>query len=281
MNAPATSSLSVILPAHNEADFISATLEALIASDIAGLTAEIVVVANGCTDATAAIAKGHEPAARAAGWGYNVIDSREGGKPLALTLGDEAATGAVLVYLDADVIVSPGLMRALAAALDTDQPRYGGGTPIVMRSPSAVTRAYARIWQRLPFFKVNAPGFGLFAMNRAGRARWDDWPRIIGDDAFARLAFAPAERVQVADTYEWPLTDGFWPLVRVRRRQDKGNRELLAAFPELAANEDKPPPGAGGTLKLLLTDPTGWFTYAAVKLATRLPSQGEGWARGR
>lgn len=273
--------VSVILPAHNEAGFISPTLAALIGSDIAGLAAEIIVVANGCTDATAEIARSHEPAARAAGWGYSVIDSKEGGKPLALSLGDKAATGAVLVYLDADVIVTPGLIRALTAALDTDEPRYGGGTPIVMRSPSAVTRAYARIWQRLPFFKVNAPGFGLFAMNRVGRARWDDWPRLTGDDAFARLAFAPAERVQVADTYEWPLTDGFWPLVRVRRRQDQGNRELLATFPELAANEDKPTPGAGGTLKLFLTDPTGWLTYAAVKLATRLPSRGERWARGR
>jgi len=276
-----TPAVSVIIPAHNEAGWLGPTLEALLASDIEGLGAQAIVVANGCTDDTAEIARGVEAGARAAGWAFDVIDSAEGGKPLALDLGEAQATGRVLVYLDADVIVSRGVIRALAQALDTDTPLYGGGTPIISRSPSAITRAYARIWTRLPFFETRAPGFGLFAMNRAGRARWGAWPRVRGDDAFARLVFAPEERVQVAETYEWPLSDGFRALVRVRRRQDQGVREVMAFRPDLEANEDKAALGAGGTLRLFLGDPAGWLVYAAVKAASRLPARGERWARGR
>ena len=281
MTAKERTRVSVIIPAHNEAGYIDRTLDALVGSDLTGLDAETIVVANGCTDNTAEIAGTFQARAEAAGWRFEVIDSPEGGKPLALDLGDAAGTGDIRIYLDADVIVSPGLVAALARALDADPARYASGTPVVSRSRSAVTRAYTRIWTRLPFFKARAPGFGLFAMNRAGRARWDAWPRIIGDDAFARLSFRPEERVQVPETYEWPLSDGFFALVRVRRRQDQGVRELLALRPELEANEDKLAPGAAGTAKLFVTDPAGWLVYAAVKLASRLPARGKGWARGR
>ena len=272
--------VSVIVPAHNEADYIGACLAALFASERTGLAQEAIVVANGCTDATARVVRGYEAQARAAGWRLMVIDSAEGGKPLALTLGDAAARGDILVYLDADVLVSPPLIRALADALAGEGPRYASGTPVVSRSPSAITRAYARIWTRLPFLAVGAPGFGLFAMSRAGRARWGDWPRIIADDTFARLNFAPGERAQVSETYEWPLVEGFRSLVRVRRRQDAGNREVAQKFPALRANDDVWRLGNGGALRLFLRDPLGMAVYAAVKFAVRLPGA-DGWVRGR
>jgi glycosyltransferase involved in cell wall biosynthesis len=281
MTSEAVSNVSVIIPAHNEAGFIAKTLDALLRSDLAGHDAQVIVVANGCTDETVEIARGFEEQARAAGWHFTLVDSAEGGKPLALDLGEAEATGGVLVYLDADVTVTPGLIGALARALDSEAPRYGSGTPVISRSPSAITRAYARIWTRLPFFTSRAPGFGLFAMNRAGRARFGTWPRVRGDDAFARLVFAPEERVQVPDTFEWPLSDGFGPLVRVRRRQDQGVREVMAQRPDLEVNEDKASLGVLGTMKLAVSDPIGWLVYAAVKLATRLPAGGERWARGR
>jgi glycosyltransferase involved in cell wall biosynthesis len=271
----------VIIPAHNEARYLGHTLQALLATEIRGLAAQAIVVANGCTDDTAAIARGFEALARDAGWTFAVVDSAEGGKPLALDLGEAKATGRVLIYLDADVTVSPDVIGALARALDSAAPLYGAATPVISRSPSAITRAYARIWTRLPFFTTRAPGFGLFAVNRAGRERWKAWPRVRGDDAFARLVFAPEERVKVPETYAWPLSDGFLPLVRVRRRQDLGVREVMAVRSDLKANEDKAAFGAGGTLKLCLSDPVGWLVYGAVKCASRLPARGEPWARCR
>ncbi|TNF62457.1 MAG: glycosyltransferase, partial [Rhodobacteraceae bacterium] len=217
-----------------------------------------------------------------AGWDLRVIETPRPGKLPALNLGDGAARGDLRVYLDADVTVSPGLVAALVPALDRPGPAYATGTPRIARSPSAVTRAYARFWARLPFVTDGTPGFGCFAMNAAGRAQWQDWPDIIADDMFARLSFAPANRHRVAETYDWPPVDGFANLVRVRRRQDAGVAQLAQSFPALMAHEDKARTSPGLIGRLALRDPFGLAAYAGVVLATRLPVlRGSGWVRGR
>ena len=158
--------LSVLIPASNEADYIGPCLSALFASE--GVTGQAIVIANGCRDRTADVARGVDPR----GWDLRVIERPEGGKPAALNAGDAAAAHGLRVYLDADVTVSRGVMAALAQALGAQAPRYASGTPHIPRAQSAVTRAYARVWQRLPFNLIPAPGYGLFAVNAVGRARW-------------------------------------------------------------------------------------------------------------
>ena len=273
-----TPRLSVIIPASNEADYIGACLTALFASG--PLDAECIVVANGCRDATAAVAQGFAAQATAAGWALTVLDLPQGGKPNALNAGDRTARGALRAYLDADVVVSPPLMAQLIAALGGDSPRYATGTAEIPRAQSWVTRAYARFWQRLPFAQSNAPGYGLFAVNPAGRARWGDFPAIISDDTFVRLQFEPHERVQVPASYAWPMIEGFSALTRVRRRQDAGVAEIDRLYPGLLAREAKARLGKADLLALALRDPLGFATYAAVSLAVRL-RRGQGWTRGR
>lgn len=286
---------SVILPAHDEAARIGACLEALLASDPlpGGWRAEAIVIANGCRDDTAAIARGLAGAAAARGWDLRVIDDPEGGKLQALNSGDGAARGTIRIYLDADVIVDPGLVAALVAALDVAGPRLAGGRPRVAQAASPLTRAYARFWRRLAFFNDPVPGFGVYAVNAAGRARWGDWPDIISDDSFARLGFAPNERIAVAAGYVWPMVEGFANLVRVRRRQDAGVAEIAARFPDRLVNAGAEgrigaAGGAGGgagggAVWQARRDPLGFAVYAAVALAVRTPlfSGGGRWARGR
>lgn len=273
--------LSVIIPASNEAEYIGACLGALFASDPVPGGAEAVVVANGCQDATAKVARGFAGQAAAAGWGLVVLDLAEGGKIGALNAGDAAAQGAARAYLDADVQVSGPLMAALAGVLARPDPVYATGTAMVPRAQSGVTRAYARFWQQLPFARSIAPGYGLFAVNGAGRARWGAFPAIISDDTWVRLQFTPAERVQVAPTYLWPMIEGFGALVRVRRRQDRGVAEIAARWPGLLAREGKAPLGARRLLGLAVADPAGFATYAAVSLAVRLKRGSASWTRGR
>ncbi|KIC14090.1 glycosyltransferase family 2 protein [Leisingera sp. ANG-Vp] len=274
--------VSVLVPAHNEAALIRKCLAAVFASDPlpAGMTAEVLVLANGCTDSTAALARAVEAPA---GWTLEVLELPDGGKLGALNAGDAAACGDILIYLDADVAVSPALIPQLAAALADGAPRYAGGRPAVAPARSAVTRAYARLWVRLPFFNCVAPGFGVFAMTRAGRARWGNWPDIISDDTFARLSFAPEERTQVPAGYSWPMVEGFRNLVRVRRRQNAGVAEVAAWFPELLANGGREPQGALSPLRLMLTDPAGFLIYALVALAVKTPlfASRTRWTRGR
>ncbi len=273
--------LSVIIPASNEAAYIGACLAALFQSDPVPGGAEAVVVANGCRDATAEVARGFADHAAAAGWALVVLDLPQGGKPNALNAGDAAARGEMRAYLDADVVVSAPVMAQLVAALAGDAPRYAGGTPEIPAAQSRVTRAYARFWQRLPFAQSVAPGFGLFAVNAAGRARWSVFPAIISDDTFVRLQFAPAERVQVAASYLWPMIEGFAALVRVRRRQDAGVAEIAARWPGLLAREGKARLGMARLAALALRDPAGFACYAAVSVAVKARRGGAGWTRGR
>ena len=267
--------LSVLIPASNEEGYIGACLRALFASD--GISGQAIVIANGCRDGTADVARKVDPQ----GWDLVVMERAEGSKPGALNAGDAVAGHATRVYLDADVVVSPGLMAALARALATGVPCYASGTPHIPRAKSAVTRAYARFWQRLPFNQTPAPGYGLFGVNAAARARWGAFPALVSDDTFVRLQFAPGERVQVPDLYDWPMIEGFRALTRVRRRQDAGVRELAALHPELLGNEGKRPLGVAPLARMALTDPVGFATYAAVSLAVRAGPGGKGFTRGR
>jgi hypothetical protein len=129
---------------------------------------------------------------------------------------------------------------------------------------------------------LGVPGFGVFAMNRAGRARWRDWPDIISDDTFARLNFRPEERIAVPATYDWPMIEGFAPLVRVRRRQDIGVAEVETLYPDLMRNND-PYNSARPIWRRAMADPLGFVVFAAVRLAIRSPilRSSNRWVRGR
>ena len=200
---------------------------------------------------------------------------------MALNAGDAAALHAIRVYLDADVTVSSGLLSALADVLAVDVPRYASGRPVIPAASSAVTRSYARFWQKLPFNQSTAPGYGLFAVNAAGRARWGRFAPLISDDTFVRLQFWPAERVEVASTYAWPMIEGFSALVRVRRRQDAGVRQLQSLHPEVVTREDTPQLTIPALSRLAWSDPVGFVVYCAVSLAVRMKQGGQEFTRGR
>jgi dolichol-phosphate mannosyltransferase len=107
----AAATVSVVIPARDEAERIGPCLGALRGHpDVL----ELIVVDDGSSDATAAIAHAHgarvlDGAPLPAGWV---------GKPWALQQGLEAASGDVVVSLDADTRPRPGLVRALAGALE-------------------------------------------------------------------------------------------------------------------------------------------------------------------
>lgn len=99
--------ISVILPAKNEAGGLDRTLPALTAC-MPG--AEIIVVDDGSTDETAAIAKAH---------GAKVLSSPYSmGNGAAIKRGARAATGEVLVFMDADGQHDPACIPALLAKLE-------------------------------------------------------------------------------------------------------------------------------------------------------------------
>ncbi|HLY07833.1 MAG TPA: glycosyltransferase family 2 protein [Planctomycetota bacterium] len=106
--APAGSSLVVLVPAHNEEAGIGETVRQILGQLETG--DRLIVIADNCTDATAARAKekGAEVLERA--------DDRRRGKGFALAHGLEslkAAPPAIIVIIDADTQLAPGSMTAL------------------------------------------------------------------------------------------------------------------------------------------------------------------------
>lgn len=282
--------LSIIIPANNEEALLGACLEFLLASESPACCVEIVVVANGCNDNTAEVARSFSDRAAARGWRMQVLELATGGKIRALNAGDAAARLPWRVYLDADVTVSPALLNQLCRALDGPKARYASGH-LRITAKSWVSKAYAATYRQVPFIARGVPGCGLFAVNAAGRARWGQFPDIISDDTYVRLLFSPKERVAVKARYDWPLVEGFSALVRVRRRQDRGVRQVEATYPNLKKNDDKARIGLKGKLLLLARNPVGFGVYSSVALAVRLGDKQRGavganiavsdWSRGR
>jgi glycosyltransferase involved in cell wall biosynthesis len=275
--------LSIILPANNEEGYIDACLESLLACDNPCGPVQIVVVANGCSDNTVGEARAQVPVFESRGWALEVLDLAEGGKIGALNAGDSVARYSLRLYLDADIRVAPTLLAELVRTLRTDTPSYASGSLHIPRARSWISDRYARFWLRLPFITDGVPGCGVFAVNGAGRARWGEFPQVISDDTFARYNFNDDERHKVPASFDWPITEGFANLVRVRRRQDTGLEEIRRLYPDLAARMTPTTPRLRRKLGLFFRDPIGFTVYSAVAVAVRLPvfKSETRWYRGR
>ncbi|GII89095.1 hypothetical protein Ssi03_70850 [Sphaerisporangium siamense] len=179
-------SASVIIPAHNEARVIGRLLADLLAEARDG-EFDIVVVANGCDDDTAGVARGY---------GVRVVETEIPSKREALRLGDEAATGHPRVYLDADVQMGTADLRLLRDALAVPGGPLAAAPErsLVLGDRPWPVRAYYAVWTRLPAVREGLFGRGVIAVSEEGNRRIMDLPPVMGDDLAASLAFAPAER---------------------------------------------------------------------------------------
>jgi GT2 family glycosyltransferase len=106
----------LVVPAHDEAEGIARTVESLLAIDYPRALRRVLVVADNCSDDTAA---------RARAAGAEVLtrcDTARRGKGYALAhafariLADERADAVVVI--DADTVVSPNLLHAFAARIE-------------------------------------------------------------------------------------------------------------------------------------------------------------------
>ena len=143
-NGPTDSSLqfSVIVPAFNEEAYLAATLDSIRAAAeqlTAGSNAyvETIVVDNNSVDGTADIARAS---------GVTVVFEPVQGISRARNTGARHATGDVVIFIDADVIVPIDLLHTIHVAMDDPQ-CIGGGVDVDYRPRRLAVRLYLGAWR--------------------------------------------------------------------------------------------------------------------------------------
>jgi hypothetical protein len=210
---------SVVIAAYEEAAVIGRCLRHLLAG--LGDGVEVLVVPNGCTDATAAVARRFP---------VQVLERTEASKSRALREGEERLTAFPRIYLDADVIMAGEAARTVIEHLRRPG-ALAARPPFLYDTTGAVwpVRCYYRARQRLPSLTTHLWGAGVYALSSEGRSRFSTFPDVVGDDLYVDQLFAPGE-VEILDV---PPVRVLTPrscraLLQVLRRQNKGKRGLAS-----------------------------------------------------
>jgi glycosyltransferase involved in cell wall biosynthesis len=222
--------VSIIIPAHNEAQVIGRLIGKLLATMHQG-EFELIVVANGCTDDTAARAAAIDP-------GIRVITLPVASKHQAIAAGNQAASRFPRLYVDADVELGTEDVRALVRALEKPGVMAAGPrTAYDMAGRAWQVRWYYRIWTLLPEVRRGLFGRGVVGVSAAGYARLAGMPALIADDLAASLAFSPGERLVVdgAQVLVHPPRT-YADLVRGRTRATMGADQIEKTATPLSAS---------------------------------------------
>jgi glycosyltransferase involved in cell wall biosynthesis len=221
---------SVVIPAHNESGSIRRCLDALFAGAAPG-ELDVVVVCNGCSDDTAALA-------RSSGHPLRVIELETASKPAALRTGDEMALMLPRIYLDADVLLHGSAARAVLERLQAGAVAARPPIRYDSSASSAPVRRYYRARSRVPALLGSLWGAGVYGLSEAGRSRFEAFPDVLADDLWVDRQFA-SDEVEVVDCapVEVAVPRRARDLVRVLRRTYRGKAETAGADPHDRARE--------------------------------------------
>lgn len=180
--------VSIVIPAHNEERVLARLLSAL--DDGALSDAEVVVVANGCTDRTADVART---------FSVKVVETPVPSKVRALALGDAQVSSFPRLYVDGDVVLSGVAARALCDALRGGIHAAGPSRDVPMSGTSAAVRWYYDIWERLEGTRDELYGRGVLAVDEVGHQRLIPWRETMSDDLMIAMSFGTDERRVVTE----------------------------------------------------------------------------------
>lgn len=255
--------LTVIVPAHNEAAVIGDNLHRLLDGVEEGAIG-VIVVANGCSDDTAAVAAAVSPSIR-------VVELEEGSKIAALNAGDRLVVDFPVAYVDADVAVTGGAMLAVADALVQGAGVLVAAPQMVVdtRRSSWLVRQYYRVWEHTDYRRRALVGSGVYVLSREGRSRFGRFPSVIADDLYVLRLFRPTERLSVTDaTFTVMAPATFRAHVRRSTRIAAGNAQL-SAFHSPADPVDGS--GVRSLLRTVIRTPRLWLAFPVYVVGYTIP----------
>lgn len=209
---------TVIIPAHNEGKTIKRLLTALTVPLESRF--QVLVVCNGCTDATAEISRTFEPH-------VTTIETETPSKRLAIQLGDQQAGHYPRIFIDADVVISNSDVGKLTESINRDNIlACAPDRQIPRANTSWIVRWYYDVWECLPQVQNGLFGRGVIGLSAEGMRRIRQLPPMMSDDLIMSEAFDESERAIVRDA----LVTVFPPrnvrdLLRRRIRANTGNHE--------------------------------------------------------
>ncbi len=137
-------SISVIVPAYNEENYLGETLksiqrakEFLLKKD--AVPTEIIVVDNGSTDSTPAIALSS---------GANVVKETKHNVARVRNAGASFAKGNLMVFIDADTIVPDELLWRINEVMASPS-CFGGAVDTDYRAAKTLVKTYLQVWRIL------------------------------------------------------------------------------------------------------------------------------------
>lgn len=216
----------MVIPAHNEEAVIGRCLSGLTAGEGADAL-QIIVVCNGCSDNTAALA-GQYPRVQ-------VVSIGTASKIAALNAGDQYASYFPRAYVDADIdTTAKDLLRAaqeLSDRVHVVAPRMN----IDLTGSGWLVKCFYDVWMRLPYFATNhMVGSGIFILSEAGRRRFGDFPNLISDDGYVRSLFADDERRTASGcTFTVFAPKDVNSLLKIKTRVRLGNLQVKKLYPQL------------------------------------------------
>jgi glycosyltransferase involved in cell wall biosynthesis/peptidoglycan/xylan/chitin deacetylase (PgdA/CDA1 family) len=119
--------LSVVIPTFNRRQVLERTLRSLMVQDFPPEYYEIIVVVDGSTDGTAQMLRDWKPACS-----LRVMESSHRGPGAARNIGFRAAVGDLVLFLDDDLMCTPGLLRQHCSS-------HLGSEPLVIHGPIYVS----------------------------------------------------------------------------------------------------------------------------------------------
>lgn len=213
--ADVTPSMTLVVPTYNEEGVVERKIRNALALDYPRDRLEVLILSDGCTDATCSIVRRFEDDV------VRLIELPRGGKAAALNRGASEARGEILVLTDANVDLAPDALRVIARAFaDPEVGGVSGKKKYVVREGADTTEQGENLYWR-----------------------WDQWQKTL-ESAIGSIFAADGTLYAVRRSLYVPIADPAQAddIAISARVVLQGFR--LVFDPEAVAYEDAPVEGA-------------------------------------